>query len=117
MTYALRTLSDAKSYAQIEREALALIFAVKKFNQYLYGRQFALVTDHQPLCKLFRHKEEVRQPAAARMQRWALIFSAYMYTYKIEFVPGANNQCADCLSRQDQLHPYTQLRRVVKYMQ
>ena len=31
------------------------------------------------------------------MQRWALILSAY--TYKIVFVPGANNQCADCLSR------------------
>ena len=52
------------------------------------------MTDHRPLCKLFGHKEEVRPLAAARMQRWALILSAY--TYKIEFVPG---QCADCLSR------------------
>ena len=75
-------------------DALALIFAIKKFNQYLYGQQFTLVTDHRPLCKLFGHKEEVRPLAAPRMQRWALILSAY--TYKIEFVPG---QCADCLSR------------------
>ena len=91
-------MSDAeRGYAQIEREALALIFAVKKFNQYLYGRQFTLVTDHRPLCKLFGHKEEVRPLAVAQMQRWALILSAY--TYKIEFVTGANNQCADCLSR------------------
>ena len=45
--------------------------------------------------------------AAARMQRWALILSAY--TYKIEYVPGSNNQCADCLYRLPQsaisVHP------------
>ena len=82
-------LSNAeRGYAQIKREALALIFAVKKFNQYLYGQQFTLVTDHRPLCKLFGHKEEVRLLAAAQMQRWALILSAY--TYKMEFVPGAH---------------------------
>ena len=81
VAYHSRTLSNAeRGYAQIEREALALIFAIKKFNQYLYGRQFTLVTDHRPLCKLFGHKE-VRPQAAARMQRWALILSAY--TYKI----------------------------------
>ena len=108
VAYASRTLSDAeKNYAQVEREALALIFGVKKFNQYLYGRQFTLVTDHRPLCKLFGHKEEVRPLAAARMQRWALILSAY--TYKIEYIQGSANQCADCLSRLPQsaisVHP------------
>ena len=55
------------------------------------------MTDHRPLCKLFGYKEEVRPLAAARMQRWALILSAY--TYKIEFIEGSANQCADCLSR------------------
>ena len=117
VVYTSWTLSNAeRGYAQIEREALALIFVVKKFNQYLYGWQFTLVTDHRPLCKLFGHKEEVRPLAAARMQRWALILSAYIY--KIEFVPGAKNQCADFLSRLPRsIHPYTQLRRIVKYMQ
>ena len=96
-SYASRTLSDAeKNYAQIEREALALIFDVKKFNQHLYGRQFTLVTDHRLLYKLFGHKKEVRPLAAAHMKRWALILSAY--TYKIEDVQGSANQCADCLS-------------------
>ena len=35
--------------------------------------------------------------AAARMQRWALILSTYQY--KLEFTPGGQNQCADCMSR------------------
>ena len=108
VAYTSRTLSQAETnYAQLEREALAIIFGVKKFNQYLYGREFTLVTDHQPLCKLFGHKEGVRPLAAARMQRWTLILSAY--AYKIEFTPGSTNQCADCLSRLPQpstaIHP------------
>ena len=98
VAYVSRTLSPAEvNYAHIEREALAIIFGVKRFNQYLYGHEFILVTDHRPLCKLFGHADGVRPLAAARMQRWAMILSAY--SYKIEYVPGPANQCADCLSR------------------
>ena len=103
VAYASQTLSQAERNYKLEREALAIIFGVKKFNQYLYGRQFTLVTDHQPLCKLFGHKEGVHPLAAACMQRWTLILSAY--AYKIEFTPGSTNQCADCLSRLP--HPAT----------
>ena len=104
VTYASRTLTPAeKNYAQLEREAVVIVFGVKKFNQYLYGRQFILVTDHQPLCKLFGHEEGVWPLAAARMQRWSLILSTY--SYKIEYIPGSSNHCADCLSRLP--HPTT----------
>ena len=47
VAYTSRLLSPAEQhYAQIEREALAIIFAVCRFHQFLYGRTFTLVTDH-----------------------------------------------------------------------
>ena len=75
VAYASRTLTSAEAnYAQIEREALAIIFAV------MYGRCFILVTDHRPLCKILGHNQGVPSLAAVRMQWWGLILSAYQYT-------------------------------------
>ena len=42
-----------KRYSQIQKEALSLVYALKKFHQFLYGRKFIVVTDHKPLVTLF----------------------------------------------------------------
>ncbi|XP_047993534.1 uncharacterized protein K02A2.6-like [Leguminivora glycinivorella] len=97
IAYSSRVLNAAeKSYSQIEREALSIIYGVRKFHQYLYGRKFILRTDHKPLVTIFGDKVGVPVMAASRMQRWAVILAGYDYT--IEYVRSEGN-AADALSR------------------
>ena len=96
--YVSRLLNKAeRGYSTIEKEALAIIFGVKKFNQFLYGQKFTIQTDHKPLEELFNEKKEVPQQASPRVQRWALTLAAY--EYKIAYKAGTTNANADALSR------------------
>lgn len=48
------TLSKAEyNYAQIDREALAIVSSVKKYHDHLYAREFVILTDHKPLLGIF----------------------------------------------------------------
>ena len=69
VAFASRLLNKAeRNYAQIEREALPLIFRVHKFHQYLYGRTFTLQTDHKFLMTILGLKTGIPTLAAASMQ-------------------------------------------------
>ncbi|XP_033014676.1 uncharacterized protein K02A2.6-like [Lacerta agilis] len=98
IAYFSRTLSLAeRNYAQIDREALALVAGVKKFHDYVYGRPFELVTDHKPLLGLFAPDRQTPQILSARMLRWAMFLSAY--TYELVHRAGKALGHADALSR------------------
>lgn len=98
VAFASRVLSKSeKNYAQVEKEALALIFAVKKFNKYILGARFLLVSDHLPLTAILGSKKGFPVLAAARMQRWAIILGAY--NYDIQYRKGKEMAPADALSR------------------
>lgn len=95
IAYASRTLySSERNYSQIEKEALAIVFGINKFHQCLYGRRFTLVTNHQPLTTILGPKKAL---AASRIQRWALLLSAYNYVVKYRSTKEHTN--ADALSR------------------
>lgn len=80
ITYASRTLTEAeKNYAQIDREALAVVFGVKRFNDYLFSKPFILVTDNRPLTHIFAPGKCTPNVAAARIQKWAVYFGAHKY--------------------------------------
>ena len=85
-----------KNYSQIDKETLAIVFGVKHFHQYLFGRKFIIKSDHKPLQHLFGEKRGIPAMASARVQCWALTWSTY--DYKIQYVPGKDNANADVFS-------------------
>jgi hypothetical protein len=98
VAFASRTLTPAeKNYAQIDREALAIVFAVRRFHKYLFARRFIIVTDHKPLLGLFGSHKPVPEICSPRMTRWLLTLSSYLY--KIVYREGKLNSNADAMSR------------------
>ena len=98
IAHASKTLTETqRRYSQIEREALAIIFGVKKFHQFLFGRKFCLVTDHKPLVSIFSPDKHFPVLTAQRLQRYAIILMAYQF--EIQFKPTKDHGNADGLSR------------------
>ena len=98
VAFASRSLAPAeKNYSQIDKEALAIVFGVKHFHQYLFGRSFIIKSDHKPLQYLLGEKKGIPSMASARVQRWALTLSAY--NYKVQYVPGREHANADVFSQ------------------
>ena len=98
VAYASRTLTcSEQNYSQLEKEALSLVYGVKKFHSYLYGRTFELLTDHKPLTTILGPKTGIPSIAAARLQRLSLLLSCYQYQIKYKSTQYHPN--ADCLSR------------------
>ncbi|MCP4487561.1 MAG: hypothetical protein GY820_09630 [Gammaproteobacteria bacterium] len=96
--FASRTLTKAeRNYSQIEKEALAIVWGIKKFHRYIYAREFDLVTDHKPLTFLFGEKKNIPEMGVSRIQRWAILLSSYRY--KIEYRPTKQHANADMCSR------------------
>ena len=89
--------SSERNYAQVKKEALSLIFGVKKFHQYVYGREFTLMTDHKPLTTILGPKDTIPSLAAAWLQCWALLLAGY--SYRIKFKPTSTHSNVDGLSR------------------
>ena len=83
-----------RNYSTIEKECLALVFALQHFEVYVSSTPVPLevFSDHNPL--VFLHKLKNKNQ---RLLRWSLILSEY--DMKIEHIKGRDNLLADCLSR------------------
>ena len=91
--YASRTLSETEQkYSTIEKELLAIIYAVKTFRPYIYGRKFLIYTDHRPLVWLWKLKEP-----NSKLLRWKLRLEEY--DFEVIYKKGKYNLNADTLSR------------------
>lgn len=59
IAFASRTLAPVeKRYSHLDKEALAIIFGVKHFHQYIYGRPFVLLSDHKPLMHILSESRD-----------------------------------------------------------
>lgn len=98
VAFASRSLLPAEQkYSQLDKEALAIIFGITKFHQYLWGHDFEVVTDHKPLLGLLGQDKPIPERSSPRMIRWAITLSAYRY--QLIYRPGACISNADALSR------------------
>lgn len=93
IAYASKKLSETEGrYAIIEKECMAIVWGVRKFEQYLFGTKFVIETDHQPLQYLQKARTE-----NGRLMRWAIQLQQYNFTVRV--IPGKDNIGADYLSR------------------
>ncbi len=93
IAYNGRGLNKAEqNYSTTEREELALVEGIKKFQPYLFGRKFTVVTDHSSLRWLMNVKD-----ATGRLARWSLLLQ--QYDFDIVHRPGREHSNADSLSR------------------
>ncbi|GBP10989.1 Retrovirus-related Pol polyprotein from transposon gypsy [Eumeta japonica] len=89
-----RNLSKTEqNYSTNERELLAIIWALHKLRNYIYGvNDLTIVTDHQSL--IYSIAERNPNP---KLKRWKMIIEDY--GAKIIYKPGKTNIVADALSR------------------
>ena len=79
LCYWSRQLTKAeRNYSTVEREALAALSVIKEFYPYLYGFQFKLITDHNPLTSLKTLKD-----TGGRLARWLMYLQ--QFDFQVEY--------------------------------
>ncbi len=93
--YVARSLTDAeKRYSTIEKELLAVVFALQRCHFYTFGRPVQIMTDHRSLLGLVQADLDTMTP---RLRRFVECTFPYNLTWT--YVPGKENVIPDYLSR------------------
>ena len=95
VNFSSRSLIDAETrYCNLEREMLAVAWAVNHYRQYVYGRKFKVLSDHSPLQQII--KKDIRD-TTTRLQR--LLLRCQGFDFTISYKKGTEMHISDCLSR------------------
>jgi len=93
-----KTLSKTeRNYSNIEREALAAVWACKRLSTFLLGKRFTLETDNKPLSHIFDSQNALKYDVSPRLMRLAT--KMMKFDYQIKHISGSKNTIADALSR------------------
>ena len=86
------TFTDTKRrWSTPKQEAYGIYFAIKKWNYYLQGADIIVRNNHKPLARFLNGKNK-----NTKINRWGLELASYNIT--VEWISGARNKAADCLS-------------------
>ena len=98
IAYGSQTLTvHQKNYDTTQLEALAVIWALKKYRHYLYGKKFKIITDHKALVWLLNSDKPNQN---SKIVRWRMTLQDY--DYEIKHKEGKSHQSVDAMSRIDQ---------------
>lgn len=93
IAYISRTFEKGeKNKPIIEKELLAIHFAIMTFEPYVWGKHFTVRTDHKPLVHLYNLKNPTSKLSQIRMD-------LDKFNFTIVYIPGKLNVTADALSR------------------
>ena len=95
LAFVSRALTDTETrYAQLEKEMLAVVWSIEKFDQYTYGRRVNMISDHKPLESIMK---KALANAPKRLQ--GMMMRLQKYDINLIYVPGKHLLLADTLSR------------------
>jgi len=93
IAFGSRQLKEVETrYSAIEREALAIVWSIQKFRDYLEGRRFLLITDSEALSWMKKMKDH-----NSKIHRWFLLVMGF--NFEMQHCSGKANLAADALSR------------------
>ena len=85
-----------RKYAQIDKELVAIVFGMEKFETYLYGRKVLVESDHmQAFGSNLQERPPKRMPK--RLQR--MLLRLHRYEFEVSYKKGASLLIAAPLSR------------------
>ena len=89
--------SNEERYSINELELLGVVWSVKYFKYYLFGKSFTIITDHRALLSIMKEHRS-NKSYNSRLTRW--IDRLLSFDFNIEHIPGAKMGLVDYISRQ-----------------
>ena len=85
-------METQQKWSTTEQEAFGVYYTITKWNYYLQGADIIIRNDHKPVAQFLNRKNTNN-----KVNRWSLELATYNISF--EWISGAKNKAADCLSR------------------